>query len=145
MVSNNSVQPRKQRLFRYKAPLHLRRKMVSVHLSKELRAKLSTKKRSAPVHKGDRVKLMRGDRKGQAGKVVEVDLHNLKVYMEGVSNRTAKGVEKLAPVEPSNLLLIEGEFTKDRLAMIQRSSTSVSSAEQKIQRAGKATAPAAKK
>ena len=121
MVMENSIQPRKQRKFRYNAPLHLRRKMVGVHLSDELKAKLSTKRRSAPVHKGDRVRLMRGERKGHTGKVMDVALADLKVYVEGVTRRTAKGVEKLSPIDPSNLLLVEGEFSKDRLAMIQRS------------------------
>ncbi len=117
----NSIQPRKQRKFRYNAPMHQRRKMVAVHLSKELKAKLGTKRRSAPVHKGDRVKLMRGERRGHTGKVVEVHLADLKVYVEGYTQKNAKGIEKLMPVDPSNLLLLEGEFTKDRLAMIQRS------------------------
>ena len=117
----NSIQPRKQRKFRYNAPLHLRKKMVSAHLSKELRAKLATKKRNAPLHKGDKVKLMRGENKGKSGKVIEVDLAALKVFVEGITRRNAKGVEKLVPLDPSNLLLLEGEFTKDRLAMAQRS------------------------
>lgn len=124
----DSIQPRKQRKYRYDAPLHLRRKMVSVHLSKELRAKLSTRKRNAPLHKGDRVKVMRGGRKGHTGKVIEVSLTDLKVYVEGVSQRTAKGVEKLMPLQPSNLLIMDGEFTKDRLAMLQRSGKAASAA-----------------
>ncbi len=117
----DSIQPRKQRKYRYNAPLHHRKKMVSVHLSKELRAKLSTKKRNAPVHRGDKVKLMRGEKRGHTGKVIEVDLADLKVYVEGVSQRTAKGVEKLVPIDPSNLMIVEGEFAADRLAMVQRS------------------------
>lgn len=121
MGMQNSIQPRKQRKFRYEAPTHLRQKMVGVHLSKELRVKLSTKRRSVPVHKGDKVKLMRGDKKGQVGKVMEVHLSDLKVYVEGITQRNAKGVEKLMPIDPSNLLLMEGEFSKDRLAMVQRS------------------------
>lgn len=116
-----SIQPRKQRKFRYNAPLHLRNKMVGVHLSKELKAKLSTKRRSVAVRKGDKVKLMRGERRGHAGKVVEVSHSTLKVYVEGLTQRNAKGVEKLIAVEPSNLLLLEGDFTKDRLEMVQRS------------------------
>jgi len=116
-----SIQPRKQRKYRYNAPMHARRKMVGVHISKELRAKLSTGKRNVTVRKGDRVKVMRGEKKGHAGKVMEVDLSSLKVYVEGASRRNAKGVEKLVPIDPSNLLLVEGEFTKDRLAMIGRS------------------------
>jgi len=118
---SNSTKPRSQRKFRYEAPLHLRRKMVAVHVSKELRAKLATLRRSVPVHKGDKVKLMRGERKGLVGKVVEVKLATLKVYVEGLTQRNAKGVEKLMPVDPSNLLLMDGEFSKDRLAMVQRS------------------------
>lgn len=117
----DSKQPRKQRKFRYNAPMHQRRKMVAVHVSKELRAKLSTRRRSVQAHKGDRVKVMRGSHKGKAGKIIEVDLSTLKVYVEGVGRRNAKGVEQLSPVDPSNLLLLEGEFVKDRLAMVQRS------------------------
>ena len=64
---------------------------------------------------------MRGDRKGHSGKVMDVDLSALKVYVEGVTHRNAKGVENPIPLDPSNLLLLEGEFSKNRLAMIQRS------------------------
>ena len=117
----NSIQPRKQRKFRYNATMHERRKMVAVHLSKEIRAKLGTARRSVSAHKGDKVKVMCGDSKGHIGKIVRVHLSKLKVYVEGVSQRTAKGVEKLMPLDPSNLLLLEGDFTKDRLAMIGRS------------------------
>ena len=46
---------------RANAPLHTRRKMMHVHISKELRAKLGTARRSAPLHRGDRVKVMRGE------------------------------------------------------------------------------------
>lgn len=117
----NSIQPRKQRKFRYNAPLHLRKKMVAVHVGKELAAKLSTKRRSVPARKGDKVLVMRGEHKGHTGKILKVSLSDLKVYVEGVSQRNAKGVEQLKPVDPSNLLIVEGEFVKDRLAMIQRS------------------------
>lgn len=121
----NSVQPRKQRKFRFNAPMHLRKKMIAVHVSKELRAKLSTKRRSVPAHKGDRVKVMRGSAKGKSGKIMNVDLNDLRVYVEGVTRRNAKGVEKLVAIDPSNLLLLEGEFVKDRLAMLQRSGKNV--------------------
>lgn len=117
----DSIQPRKQRKFRYTAPLHIRKKMVSAHLSKELRAKLATKRRSAPLHKGDKVKILRGDNKGKTGKVTNVDLMFLKAYMEGIVQRNAKGIEKPVALDPSNLLIMEGDFSKDRLLMIQRS------------------------
>lgn len=117
----DSIQPRKQRKFRYTAKMHQRKKMVAAHISKELRAKLSTKRRSAPVRKGDKVKIMKGDHKGKTGKITSVELSFLKVYVEGVMQRNAKGVEKPVAIDPSNLMIMEGDFTKDRLAMIQRS------------------------
>ncbi|MCX8194625.1 MAG: 50S ribosomal protein L24 [Candidatus Micrarchaeota archaeon] len=116
-----SAKPRKQRKLRYSAPMHIRKKMVSAHLSPELRAKLGTKKRSIPLRKGDTVKIMRGDKKGHKGKVMEVSLNDLKAYVEGVVSRTAKGVEKLIPIDPSNLLIIDGDFSKDRLRILERS------------------------
>ena len=120
-ASNNSVQGRKQRKYRYTAPNHLRRKMVFVHLGKELRAKLGTARRSIQPRKGDKVKVLRGDHKGHIGKISDVDLSTLKIYVEGAHTRTAKGVEKLVPLDPSNLAILEGEFVKDRLAAINRS------------------------
>jgi large subunit ribosomal protein L24 len=95
--------------------------MVAVHISKELRAKLGTARRSIQAHKGDKVKILRGDHKGHTGKIFEVDIANLKVYVEGATSRTAKGVEKLVQLDPSNLVLLEGEFVKDRLAAVNRS------------------------
>jgi len=95
--------------------------MASCHLSDELKTKLGTKRRSITVRKGDRVKVMRGERRGHAGKVMEADLSTLKIYVEGVTRRNAKGVEKLIAIDPSNLMIMEGEFTKDRLEAVKRS------------------------
>ena len=120
-ASNNSVQGRKQRKYRYTAPNHRRRKMVFVHIGKELRAKLGTARRSIQARKGDKVKILRGDHKGHTGKIFEVDLSTLKIYVEGANSRTAKGVEKLVALDPSNLVILEGEFVKDRLAAVNRS------------------------
>ena len=120
-ASNNSVQGRRQRKYRYTAPNHRRRKMVFVHLGKALRAKLGTARRSVQPRKGDRVEVLRGDHKGHIGKIFEVDLSTLKIYVEGANSRTAKGVEKLVPIDPSNLVINEGEFVKDRLAALNRS------------------------
>jgi len=45
-----SKQVRKQRKFRYNAPLHIKHKFLSAHLSKELMKKYGT--RNIPVKKG---------------------------------------------------------------------------------------------
>lgn len=120
-----SSQPRKQRKAVYDAPLHERQGMVCVHVSKELRAKLNTKKRSLAVRKGDTVKVMRGKNKGKNGKVSRVSLNDLKVFIEGIVVKKAKGEEQLIPVDASNLLLVEADMNdKERKQVLERAAKS---------------------
>ena len=74
----SSSQPRKQRKFRFKAPLHVRHKFLSAHLSKDLRRE--TGRRSLPVRKGDEVLVMRGGPRGLRGVVERIDLKKLRVF-----------------------------------------------------------------
>ncbi|MEM7826673.1 MAG: 50S ribosomal protein L24 [Candidatus Aenigmatarchaeota archaeon] len=101
----SSKQPRKQRKYRYNAPLHIRQKMVAAHLSKKLREGL--KKRSLEVRKGDRVKIMRGDFRGLQGSVTRVDLNKLKIYIDTAKRKRVSGQEVFAPIDPSNVEIIE--------------------------------------
>ena len=96
-----SKQPRKQRKLRYTAPLHLRRKFMSAHLSKELRQ--AYKRRSIPVKKGDEVQVMRGKHAGKTGKVSRVNLKDYKVYIEGITAKRTVGTEVQVPIQPSKL------------------------------------------
>lgn len=117
----NSIQPRKQRKDRYNAPLHARKQLMHVHLSKELRAKLGITRRSMQVHKGDKVRLRVGEDTGKIGAVMRADYNRLKVFVEGFVNKTARGVEKLKALEPANLEIIDGDFAKkDRVEIIAR-------------------------
>ncbi len=114
-----SKQPRKQRKALYEAPLHKRQKLVSAHLSKELREKF--KKRSLPVRKGDEVKVLRGEFKGRTGKVVEVDLKKLKVYVDGITRKKSTGEEVKVPLHPSNLMIINADMSdKKRVKTVER-------------------------
>ena len=116
-----SIQPRKQRKARYDAPMHIKAKQMHVHISKELRGKLGVSRRSIQLHKGDKVRLRRGDDAGKIGAVMEVDCRKRIVYAEGFVNKTAKGVEKLRALQPSNLEIMEGDFAKkDRAAILAR-------------------------
>lgn len=108
--------------------------MVFIHLSKELKAKLKTKRRSIQAKKLDKVKVMRGDYKGKEGKIAKIDLSRMKVYVEGIVAKTAKGVEKLVALEPSKLMLISGEFVKDRLEALNRASKTEGSQQQPSQK-----------
>ncbi len=97
--------PRKQRLARYEAPLHIRQKQVAGHLSKELRT--TQKKRSLPVRKGDTVKIMRGRYSGLSGKVIRVNLSTRTVSIEGVNVKKQSGKEIPAVLDPSNVLITQ--------------------------------------
>ncbi len=98
-----SKQPRKQRKYRFNAPLHIKRKFLSVHLSKELREKY--KKRNMVVVVGDTVKVMRGQYKKRIGKVSKVNYQNTKVYIEGVDFIKKDGNKVQYPINPSNLII----------------------------------------
>ena len=116
-----SKKPSKQRKFLHTAPLHLRKKLVATHLSKELRQQF--KRRALPVRKGDEVEIMRGSYAGKNGKVAKVDLKYYKVYIEGITRRRTIGTEVQVPIHPSNLkitnLNLDDEF---RRKILQRKS-----------------------
>jgi large subunit ribosomal protein L24 len=119
MKRPKSKKPRKQRKFLYNAPLHIRRKMISAHLSEELREKY--KRRSFPLRKGDEVKVMRGEFKGTIGKIVKIDTKEYKVYVDTVKKKRSVGTEYLVPIHPSNLLITNLNLEdKYRIKMLER-------------------------
>jgi len=100
-----SKQPRKQRKYRAKAPLHIKKKFISVSLSKELKKKYA--KRNIPIKKGDAVKIMRGKFKGKKGKVLEVRLKIGKIIVEGIQVKKQDGSNVAFKLQPSNLQITE--------------------------------------
>ena len=107
-----SIQPRKQRKALYTAPLHIRRKIMSANLSKDLRADIG--KRSLPIRVGDKVQVVRGDFKGHEGKVESIDAKRYKVTVEGVTLSKPDGNPVLLPIHPSNLMIIEADLKDER-------------------------------
>ena len=100
-----SKQRRKQRKYLANAPLHIRRKLMSSNLSKELRKKYG--RRSFPLRKNDVVKIMRGKFAGKTGKVNEVDLKRLRVSIEGIQNQKKEGTKVNVFFHASKLQIIE--------------------------------------
>ena len=98
-----SSKAKKQRKFRFNAPKHLKKKMLSSHLSKDLRKQYG--KRSFELRKGDEVKIMRGSHRGKTGKVLELNTYNLKVYVENIQRSKKDGTKVNIPLDPSNLVL----------------------------------------
>ena len=100
-----SKQPRKQRKYLANAPLHIRHKLMSTNLNKELRKKYG--KRNFPLRKEDNVKIMRGKFKRKTGKIDSVDLKKLRVTIGGIHRTKKDGTKINVYFNPSNLQIQE--------------------------------------
>ena len=101
----SSKQPRKQRKYLAKAPIHVKKKQLSANLSKDLRQKHQM--RNLELRKGDRVKVMRGKHKGKQGKIIEIKTKRLKIYISGIQIKKLEGSKVNLPFRASNLQIIE--------------------------------------
>ena len=101
----SSKSPRKQRKYRYSAPLHIKRKFLTVNLTKDLRTKY--KIRNIGIRKKDKVKLLRGQFKKKTGVVSKINVKKCKVYVEGIEQVRKDGTKSFYPLTPSNLQIIE--------------------------------------
>jgi len=114
-----SKQPRKQRKYRARAPLHVKQKFMGGHLSKDLKKKYG--KRSIAVKKGDRVKIVRGEFKNKIGKINRIDLKADKVYIDGIEVIKKDGTKVFRSVRPSNLIILELNLDdKKRVKILSR-------------------------
>ena len=102
---NASSQPRKQRKYIRKAPLHIKSKFLGCHLNRELRQKYGT--RSVPVRKGDKVKVMVGTHKGRTGKVERVDRKRGVVFIAKIEQIKKDGTKSQVPLKASNLMITD--------------------------------------
>ena len=102
MVSSKA---RTQRKAQANASAHVKRKMLSAHLSDDLREKYG--KRTARVCKGDSVIVVRGneDIRNIEGKVVNVYTKTGRVAIEGITIKQADGTEAERPIHASNLVI----------------------------------------
>ena len=112
-----SKQPRKQRKYSANAPLHLKRKLLSVNLSKELRKKYS--RRNIPARKGDTVKIMIGKFKKKSGKIISIDTKTSKIKIEGITIKKQDGSKANVKIHPSNLQIIELNLNDKKRMKIQ--------------------------
>lgn len=114
-----SKQPRKQRKYRYNAPLHIKGKFLTAHVVKDLRSKYGL--RSLRVRTGDKVRVLRGQFKGREGKVERVDMKNSKVFVTRIDIVKKDGATRvLYPLDPSNLVIVEFDATdKKRNSMLK--------------------------
>jgi len=100
-----SKQPRKQRKYLANAPLHLRKKFLSINLSKELKKKYG--KRNLSARKGDLVKIKKGKFKNKTGKIIKINLKKSSIIIEGIQIKKTDGSKVNFKLKPSNLQIME--------------------------------------
>ena len=115
----SSKQPRKQRLAHYTAPYHRRHREMSSPIDKGLRERQLSRgfmyPRSMPVKKGDRVMIVRGEGKSKSATAVSlVDRKARKVYVEGFTYFKSDGTELQRPIDASNLVIINPDWSDIR-------------------------------
>ncbi len=109
---------RKNRLAYYNAPSHIRYKLMSAGLSKELRQKHGI--RSLPVRRDDEVMIVRGYYKDTKGKVTQVYRKKFALFIEKVTKIRPNGATRKIPIHPSNVVITKLKLTPDRENLIQR-------------------------
>jgi large subunit ribosomal protein L26e len=93
---------RKNRKKHFNAPSHIRRRIMSSPLSKELRQKYGV--RSIPIRKDDEVMVVRGHYKGQqVGKVVQCYRAKYVIYIERIQREKANGASVYVGIHPSKV------------------------------------------
>lgn len=117
-----SKQPRKQRKYRANAPTHIRHKLMSANLSKDLRKKYG--KRNVPLRKDDEVKIMVGEFKGKTGKVDGINNSKLKISIAGITRVKKDGSKIGVWFNPSNVQIKELHLEdKQRVKLLERKAT----------------------
>merc|ERR1712048_106150 len=110
---------RKQRARHFNAPSHIRRKIMSAPLSKDLRNKHNV--RSLPIRKDDEVMVVRGHYKGQAtGRVINVYRKKFVIHVERTQREKVNGTTVQVGIHPSNCVITKLKLDKDRNAMLAR-------------------------
>ncbi len=112
-----SKDPTKQRKKILTAPQHVLKNLMSAHLSKELVEKYN--RRAIPIRKGDTVKVLRGEFKGIQGKVINVDLKKMRVFIENITRKKVDGSTVNVPIHVSKVMItqlnLDDEYRKTLL------------------------------
>ena len=116
---NSSVQARKQRKYRANAPIHIRQKLLSAHLSTALKTRYG--RRSIGLRVGDNVKVMKGEFKGRTGKISVSQPQRLRVAIEGLQRTKKDGTKVNIFFSPSNIQINELNLDdKERVKALER-------------------------
>lgn len=109
---------RKARRAHFSAPSHIRHRIMSASLSKDLRKKHGI--RSLPIRKDDEVVVVRGGSKGHKGKVIQVTRTKYAIHIDKLTKNKANGQPYQIPIHPSNVFITKLKEGKDRMARIEK-------------------------
>lgn len=101
----SSTQPRKQRKYRFNAPLHIKRKFLSAKLETKLCEQIG--KKTMSIKKDDEVIVKRGKYKSKMGKVVALQIDKSTIHIEKIKEKKGNGQEFMVPIHASNLQIIK--------------------------------------
>jgi large subunit ribosomal protein L26e len=113
-----SASRRKSRMAHFSAPSHLRYKLLSANLSRELRQKYGVK--SMPIRRDDEVTVVRGSSKDAKGKVSQVYRKKWALYIEKLTKSRTNGATIRIPINPSNVVITKLKLTPDRQTLLDR-------------------------
>lgn len=85
---------------------------VKITLSGDLRKKLGI--RQFPVMKGDLVEVVKGNRKGEGGKVSIVDHRHGMIVIEGINIAKADGKEKEYKISPEKVVIKKLDLSNEK-------------------------------
>ena len=115
--------PGKQRKLLFNAPHHIRGKIMSAHLSKDLRESYGV--HSLPLRSGDTVRILRGDYKAYEGRVTRVDRGKYRIYVDGVTREKADGTTTPVPIHHSKVEIVKLNLEDDwRKKILERKGSS---------------------
>lgn len=108
-----SSQPRKVRKrMIYAAPLHIKAKMMVAPLAPEAKEKYGI--RRFRIRVGDKVIVRKGRFKETIGKVTEVDIKRMRIYIENVTRKRVDGSTVHVPIRPWNVAIMELDLSDPR-------------------------------
>lgn len=114
-----SRKPSNQRRLLHSFSWHRRIKQLSAPLARNLRQRFGV--RSLVVRKGDTVKVVSGGHKGKSGKVARLGVKRGLIYIEGITESTAKGKAKMVGIHVSNVTVTKLDLSdKYRRSALER-------------------------
>lgn len=115
-----TVSRRKLRRAHFQAPSHIRRRLMSSALSKDLKARYNVN--ALPVRKDDEVRILRGPKsiKGKEGKVTACYRLKWVIHVDKAVREKCNGSQVNIGIHPSNVEITKLKLTKNREAIISR-------------------------